>query len=323
MKNPAAIPEYQLAQREAVYFLYPESGLLSVSGPDRVDFIQRQTTNDVRKAQAGAALTSVMTSATARILDVLTLIVQDDRLLALTLPGQAADTAAFLKSKIFFMDNVEVNDHSADYFRLDIEGPTAAKALAQLGIDSPPAIDGHCIVELDGVPMHLIGIRGLTSETGYHLVGPRPQQDAVLRQLLAANCPALSATSREILRIEAGRPGPTTELTQNYTPLETGLAWTLSHTKGCYTGQEVIARQVNYDKITKQIVRLTLSALPQPGDKLRAAGKNAGTITSVAHSPQRGPLALAILKRPHFENGTQLTIENDENTIEATVETII
>ena len=122
-----------------------------------------------------------------------------------------------------------------------------------------------------------------------------------------------------IWRIESGRPGPKNELIDTFTPYEVGIGHTVSETKGCYTGQEVLARQVTYDKITRQMAGLRLASPASVGSRIQHQAKNVGEITSSANSPSQGPIALAVIKRPAFEVGTELEIQSENGPIAATV----
>ena len=125
-----------------------------------------------------------------------------------------------------------------------------------------------------------------------------------------AGVPGLDQESYHTLRVEAGQPAVGSELSEEYSPLETGLSSAISGNKGCYTGQEVIARQITYDKVTRQLAGLRLEALVEPGDSLRMADEDrtVGEITSVAWSPRFGPIALAIIRRPYHFPGTRLRL---------------
>ncbi|MYH61612.1 MAG: hypothetical protein F4148_07565 [Caldilineaceae bacterium SB0675_bin_29] len=115
--------------------------------------------------------------------------------------------------------------------------------------------------------------------------------------------------SYEARRVALGRPLPGKELTDAFTPLETGMAWVCAENKGCYTGQEIIARQLTYDKVTRSLVRLR-SEMPLPeGATVSVNKRSVGTITSCAHGPSAGPAALAVLKRPHNVEGAEVTVE--------------
>ena len=130
-----------------------------------------------------------------------------------------------------------------------------------------------------------------------------------------AGAPRPGAFSRgydvERYRIELGRPLAGHELTNAYNPLEAGLAWTCADNKGCYTGQEIIARQITYDKITKSLVGLRSAHLLPVGAEIIADGRAIGTVTSAAESiGTQAPIALAIVKRPYHEVGVAVTVDN-------------
>ena len=126
-------------------------------------------------------------------------------------------------------------------------------------------------------------------------------------RLAGAGVEQLSPESHHILRVEAGLPAAGAELTEEFTPLEAGLEYAVSGAKGCYTGQEVLARQTTYDKVTQHLVRLRLEAPAGAGERLWAGDKVVGVITSAAVSPRFGPVALGVVKRPHHEPGSELT----------------
>jgi folate-binding protein YgfZ len=130
----------------------------------------------------------------------------------------------------------------------------------------------------------------------------------LVMQLAARGVIALSAEAYNVLRIEAGRPGPAQELTSDYTPLEANLDRAISSIKGCYSGQEVIARQITYDKVARRLVGLRLAAPVAVGAAVTVEGRTVGTITSAAESPQFGAIALAVVRRPHFEPQTNVIV---------------
>jgi folate-binding protein YgfZ len=140
---------------------------------------------------------------------------------------------------------------------------------------------------------------------------------------LGGGAAALDGVDYESLRVEAGLPAAGHELTETYTPLETGLEAAISDNKGCYTGQEIIARQITYDKVTQHLCGLRLSQPASPGARIWAEEKLAGQVTSITASPRYGPLALAIIKRPYFEPGTAVLVgETIESAIQAQVQAL-
>jgi folate-binding protein YgfZ len=258
----------------------------------------------------GRSVLTVLTSPTGRILDVLHLVREEGQagpsLLALTLPDQAGKTAAFLKNRIFFMDQVAVTDTGAEFIQVDLEGVEASALLGRLGLD-PPGLDEVTSGEIHNLPIRVIGKRGLAG-LGYRLLAPSPA-DAVLEDTLAlAGATRLEVPEYEILRVEAGLPAAGAELIETYTPLEAGLDRAISSTKGCYTGQEVIARQVTYDKVTQHLTGLKLDLPVKAGDEIWAEGRQVGKITSAVASPRLGPIALGIIKRPYHTPGQTVAV---------------
>jgi len=132
--------------------------------------------------------------------------------------------------------------------------------------------------------------------------------------LAEAGARGLVGEAYETVRVEAGLPAAGRELTDAYTPLETGLRAAVHEAKGCYTGQEVLARQINYDKITRQMVGLRLETPVQRGAAVQVEGRGAGEVTSAVVSPRFGAIALAVVKRPHFEPGTVVMVASGEET---------
>ncbi len=108
-------------------------------------------------------------------------------------------------------------------------------------------------------------------------------------------------------------------MTADYNPLEAGLSWTCAENKGCYTGQEILARQVTYDKVTRTLVGLVGDGALVQGGVVKVDGREAGMVTSSSDSPARkAPVALAILKRPFNELGTVVSVEGVRGIVSST-----
>jgi folate-binding protein YgfZ len=325
MKTDLTLPGYRASLEGAAYYPVPEPGCLRISGRDRAAFLQRQTTNDVRLLAPGRAMRSVLTDPTARILDVFTLFEETEpgedysaakdgaakdgaAIYALTLPGRGPQTAGFLRSRIFFNDQVALEDLSQAFTQVELEGPQAQAALAGLGLEGAPEPGEVQAVFFSGSVLKVTG-RGGFSGTGYRLLAPAALEEALFSRLEELGVERLSPEGYQTRRIEAGLPAAEAELTSAYTPLETGLEEAVSNTKGCYTGQEVIARQITYDKITQRMVGLKLPSGIAAGARLWAEGRPAGEITSSINSPRSGWIALAVIKRPYFEPGTEVSLD--------------
>ncbi len=289
-----------------------DAGLIILRDADRADFLQRMTTANVAALRPGQAALAVLTSPVARIEFVFTVLCQADELWLLPAPSQAEGLAAKLRSQIFFMDKVKVVNASQQFRRWRLIDAEAATILAKVGLAKPAADD--TFVNLDGVTiLHqdryevpgwelLVPIGDATEES---IANANHLRD----RLIAAGATLLTdAEAYENRRIELGRPRVGAELTGEYNPLEAGLAWSVADNKGCYTGQEIIARQITYDKVTKSLVGLRSDVpLPVGSDVTTAEGRSVGQVTSSGFSPSLGsPLALAVIKRPFNAAHTEL-----------------
>lgn len=297
---------YQAAISGSAYYVWENPGFLHISGADSHDFLQRQTTNDIRLLEPASCLVTALTNPAARILDLLTLIDQSESLLAITLPGHGETTHHYLHSRIFFNDKVTVDDISHEMTLIDLLGSESLGLLSQLGMESALVENRVISWEIAGGFVQGFIQRGL----GYRLTCQSNQAPALLAALARAGAVRLSYETFDLLRIEAGVPAGGQELTDEYTPLEAGLGWAVSASKGCYTGQEVIARQITYDKVTRYLAGLRLNQPIQRGESVFSPeeDRQIGTITSAVVSPRLGPLALAILKRPYDQPGGQVAL---------------
>ena len=308
MNSMTLAPDYVTIRDGAAIHLRPMAGALLLTDADRVDFLQRMTTNDIAALQPGESAVTVLTNATARTLYVFTVLARADDLLVLPALGQTAALASYLRGQIFFMDKVKVQDVSESYTRMRVMGAQARTALTQAGIALAEAPDG-AFIEQDGI----VALRQDNFDIpGVELLVPAVHEQPFLGKLTATDAaivediPALKAR-----RVELGRPGVGRELSEDYNPLESGLAWACAEDKGCYTGQEIIARQITYDKVTRTLVGLRGDQPMGEGADVLVDGRKVGSITSAAHSPTLdAPIALAILKRPHNEVGMAVAVND-------------
>ena len=295
-----SIQLYQAAKKQAAYYLHTNGGFLNIIGDDRVDFLQRQTTNDLRLLRHGIALQTVLTAPTARILDVLYLIQEKNAISVLTLPGLGENTARFLKSKIFFMDKVQIEDVSNQEFQLDLFGFGLEATLRILGITQLPDLRQITNFRIDSFEGRLIKM-SLAGLIRYRMIVPANMLESFLSFMEESGIVRLGHVGYNVLRVEAGLPAVGHELTEEYTPLEVGLKEAISTGKGCYTGQEIIARQITYNKITRQLKGFKLEAQVSLGDRIWVGEKRVGVVTSFANSPEFGPIALGIVRRSDTE----------------------
>jgi folate-binding protein YgfZ len=318
-------------KNSAVFYPISQVGTLRITGRDRFEYLQRQTTNDVKTLIPGKFILSVLTTPTARIQDVFVLCIQgeatgdinksdkniEEAIIAITLPGSGTSTARFLKSRIFFMDLVKVTDDSQNFYQVDLFGPQAGRILECLHIPAPSA-DTLLTTQTEFGELTIMDLRpnlGL----GYRLITPASSAGPAAAALLQAGATRLEAESYDLLRVEAGLPAAGRELSEEFTPLEVHLESAISSTKGCYTGQEIIARQITYDKVTRQMVGLRLKRSVPARSNLQFKDTPVGIITSATHSPHHGPIALAVIRKPYQQPGTAIQVISETNRVDATV----
>ncbi len=309
--------DYQAALEGVVWIEEPTAGRIFMRGRDRAALLQRLTTNDIERPRPGQGVQTVLTTPIGRIIDVLTVHMLDDALLVMTSPGQGPAVFSHLKKNIFFNDQVILEAAGRSHTQIALYGPEAATLLADMSGSVLPELKLHATtnIDLNGVLVrvarrHPIGGHGLT------LYLPTEELRAIQAGLEQAGARTLGANSLDILRIEAGIPAFGRELSAEYIPLETGLLQAVSFTKGCYVGQEIIARMESRGRLAKQLRGLRLSHMPDLAlpAKLQVDGKEAGDLTSVALSPHYGPIALAYVRTAHAEPGTNVGIAGSDVT---------
>lgn len=295
---------------------------LWLGGADRSAFLQRISTNDVRLLP-GQGTVTILTTATARIQAVLTVLAQPTGLLLLAGPNQGPAIFNTLRTQIFFNDKVELAGRGGALAQFNLLGPKAAALLAQLDqpVDDLP-LWGWRTLTLAGVEVTAQRNEGL-HHPGFTLLSPAPASHIVRAALLDAGAVALDEAAYEVARVEAGVPAPGRELTEQVNPLEAGLRRFCNDYKGCYTGQEIIARQITYDKVTTHLIGLLLEAPVSPEAALLADGKQVGWISSTVYSVAlQRPIALGFVRRPHHEAGTALTATSGDLRSPASVATL-
>lgn len=308
---PAELNAYHMLHTAAAWRDETSHARLWLAGDDRIAFLQRLTTNDMR-LQPGEGTLTLLTTPTARIQAALTALALPDGLLLLAGAGQGPAVFNALRTQIFFNDQVTLEGRGAALCQFNLLGPQAAATLAALagdrGWDDLP-LWAWRRTALDGIETTVQRNEGL-GHSGFTLLAAAEDAAAVRAALLQAGAAALPEAAYETARIEQGIPAPGSELNDHVTPLEAGLQRFCNERKGCYTGQEIIARQITYDKVTTHLVGLWLDRPVSPPAALLADGRPAGSITSSVHSVAWDtPIALAYVRRPFHDPGSTLAVQ--------------
>jgi folate-binding protein YgfZ len=332
---PAAYesPGDELAALKATVGLTDLSGwgVVRLRGSARLDFVQRLSTNDVLRLTPGQGAPTIFTTPIGRIVDLAFLLVREDDLLLLVGRGADEVVAAWLRRHIFFNDDVLVENMTEQWGLMGLYGPQAATVVGKLlsqDVEQMPPFHSRT-AQLQGVDVTLM--RSVPLGQGFLLLVPADPA-ATLWTLLASAVHAdggglVGEMALETMRVGAGWPRFGRELSEDYIPLEAGLKWAISFNKGCYVGQEVIARMEAYGRLAKRLVVLGCAGeigpaaeVLAPGNAVRAEGAKVGQVTSVAPLADGGLLkALAYVKTGMAEPGRELSVGGGDGELSVRV----
>lgn len=271
-------------------------GRIRVSDDDRIRFLHNQSTNDFQQLQAGQGCDTVFVTSTARTLDLATAYVTEDAVLLIVSPNRRQYLIDWLDRYIFFADRVRLQDITSETAAFSLIGPKSDALLEQLGVNTiiGQSYATHQLVQLEDTNVRVAVGSGLALP-GYTLIVPFESAAAVWGKLRQVGAVPLGDRIWEQLRIEQGRPVPDQELTEDYNPLEAGLWQTLSFNKGCYIGQETIARLNTYKGVKQYLWGIRLSAPAQPDSVITVGEEKVGKLTSYIDTEQ-GPFGLGYIR---------------------------
>jgi len=288
-------------------------GCLAVLGDDRVKFINGQVTNEVAGLQSGQGCYAALVNAKAKMQADLHVYRLDDELILDFEPGLLDAVSERLESHVV-ADQVELIDASPHFGLLSLQGPKTADALASLGLALPGEPFAHAKSPLDDFGEVYVmnnGRYGIAGCDLYISTGHLGEAAARLAKAVEGQGGRLAGwQATEIARVEAGIPRFGIDMDNKTLPPEAGLETrAISYTKGCYIGQEIIARIRTYGRVNRTLVGYRLEADLAPGTQLTDdSGKTVGTLTSVIESPRFGPIALGLAKRGSETSGQVLTL---------------
>ncbi len=307
--------EYAAADQAAILLDRSHEGRILLSGDDRLNLVNRMSTNDLSALALNDGRATLFTDANARILFRAECFERPEGLLLISQPGQGQALASFLGRNIFFGDKATVSDQSAATAQFTLHGARADEIA--LALDSSlkdlPAL-GSCDVTLADCPAILTRRKPLCGGH-WSLICAAEAATAVHERLLEAGRPLglqpAGSLAYNILRIRSGFPGGA-ELSSDYIPLEVGLWDEISFSKGCYTGQEIIARMESRERVAKAMVKVELTAFAPAPAPLFHAGRRVGALTSSVEAPGSQVFALAVVKVACCKAGALLDFEQGQ-----------
>lgn len=278
-------------------------GAVDVTGSERERWLDGMVTQDVAVLAVGKFAPTLLLTHQGRIVSDAWLWVFEDRI-RLDLERAAVVPLIEHLDRLIIADDVKLTDASDDGMRFSVEGSGARAAIEAL---TGAALTGIATRPVGGADATLVP-HALIEAEGVQLLAANG--DAVAVALTEAGIPEASAEALEIRRIERGVPRYGKELDTSVLPAETRLDAAISTTKGCYAGQEVVARMRSRGAVSSLLVALRFEggALPAEGEKITVDGKKVGELTSVATSESLGDIGLGYVKAARAEPGTRVEI---------------
>lgn len=290
-------------------------GRILVSDDDRLRFLHNQSTNDFQSLKPNAGCDTVFVSSTARTIDLVTAYILEDAVLLLVSPNRREYLLQWLDKYIFFADKVKLKDLTNDTATFSLIGPESEQIVKKLGAEEiiNQAYANHQLFKLEDIEFRVAVGSGLAIP-GYTLIVAAEYAANLWKKLVELGAVPLGEQGWEQLRITQGRPIPDQELTDDYNPLEAGLWQTISFTKGCYIGQETIARLNTYKGVKQQLWGIRLAAPVEVGSVISLEDEKVGKLTSFTET-ENGYFGLGYVRTKAGGEGLKVRVGEVEGEV--------
>jgi tRNA-modifying protein YgfZ len=288
--------QYRALRDEAGFVDRPRA-MLKVSGADAAEYLQGQLTNDVEGLEAGEGCYAALLDRKGHLqADMRVLCLHEGDIWLDLEPAPAAAVLQHLRTYSIGRE-VELADVSEEWVITSLIGPRAPELAGVEGLTTEHA---QRFREWDGVE-----VLAVATDLGLDLITKSDQAEGLRELLRSAGAVEVSEEAAEILRVESGRPRFGLDMSEELMPAEAGITErAVDFEKGCYIGQEPVARLHYRGRPNRRLRGLRLSAPAQSGEALRLGEKEVGTVGTACLSPALGPIALAVVRREADEGDT-------------------
>jgi folate-binding protein YgfZ len=315
------LAEHQAATTGAGVIDRSHVGKVTVTGRDRQAFLQGMLSNEVKSLAPGQGTAAAFLDAHGKVMALLHVYACDDRVLIELPPGLTAKTLElidhYLISEKAYFENADES-----FVVVAVEGPDAPAVVASLAgrsLDLAPY--QHVEVAIAGAPVRVVR-RSETGGTGFQCWTMPFHGAALWRALIEAHARPVGAEALDILRVEAGIPWYGRDVDETVILPETGLEGLVSYNKGCYIGQEVVARVKYRGHVNRALTGLVLEGarVPAAGSRVVAEDAEIGRVTSAVSSVAlAAPIALGYVRREHLAPGSAVSVLDGDTRIPARV----
>lgn len=292
------------------------SGIIELSGNDVLDFLHRITTNTLKELPAQSIGKTIFTNAKGRIIDTAVIINFGEHQLLVCSEEYKLKVAGWI-SKYIIMDDVRINLADNKYSFLELIGPQADSFITLVCGNVINEIEENKFktIRAEGIIFFLIKMRDSVGNFKFWILADTENGVSLVKYMIENKGPfdfnLIGEEAFNSYRVDMGIPLAPNEINDEYNPHETGMLNLVSFTKGCYIGQEVIARLDTYDKVQKQLKRIVFQEPVEPNgfyELFDGEGNDAGKITTTSYSHKyEQHMGLAYVKKAYFQEGTELT----------------
>ena len=303
-------------------------GIIELKGKDALDYLHRIGTNAVKDLPKEGIAQTILTNEKGRIIDKGTLINFEDYQLLIVSSKQKMKVFSWL-NKYIITDDVKPADANEKYSLLELIGPQADSFVTLICGNTVNSIKPNSfkIFSTEGMIFFLLKMTDKNGNMHFWILADHLNARKIIDYLVENKGPfnfnLIGEEAYNLYRIEQGIPIAPNELNDLYNPHEARINDLIDSNKGCYIGQEVIARLDTYDKVQKYLMGVVLSSSETVGTTadLYFENNEAGVLTSTAYSFKlKKQIGLAYVRRAYCDEGKKLMIKNENgNSVEATV----
>lgn len=307
--------EYQAIHTGGILLDRRHEGRILATGKDVLAWLDKIATNKLIDIQPMTGKPTLFTNANARILDrAMVYALNDERVVIFTEPNRGEALMSYLQSNIFYQDKITLTDWRPAYHQFALHGTRVDELVAK--IDSRSQLsneNNYQVIEavIADAPIYAFRQKSFIGAS-WLIITPTESAITVWKTLTdlgkQMNIIPSGGIIYNALRIASGRVGVGRELTTEYIPLELGLWDEVSFSKGCYTGQEILARMESRNKLARVLMRLNLSQFAEAGTALFHEGKQIGEITSSVIAPDGTLHAMGVVKTSIADIGVVVKI---------------
>ncbi len=307
------------------------ASVLNLSGKDVVDFVHRVSTNDVKSVNDNSKITTLFTNEKGRMIDRTVFIKMPDKSFLI---GHASERLRLSRwiEKYIIMEDIKLLDESNNYRIFEFVGPQAESYLTMICGKCIDVLDDRNVIDIsvETVSVKITRLKELNGTYKFWLMTKSENFEALIQTLLdqvsVFNFGLVGADAYNLYRILTGIPSVPKELNDNFNPHEGNVIEDVSFTKGCYIGQEVIARLDTYDKVQRElknfIINGELDFNGEGFDILNEKDEEIGQVTSLARSVSDNKIIGLGYMRKKFKDHVSGKINMNNDMIDVLIKDI-